>query len=341
MTNEEFRELKGKFDPLALIDVLEKHLAGSPVDTESYYRLGRLYEFFARDDRAAKRNYLQHLIRTMGHDCVDAAEAAMRDSAANDPTDAMAHIHLGHIYGYQDRFDEAVRELQTGTVWSLHETEHFALHSIPVSTADLERDRIASVREESYVRIVALFGLGDDVPEPVRYFFYESRLHKGLLTGDQEPAHAFPGRREVHAVYGLGRKVVSPHEDTHILLGGLGRPVKLLEEGAAEFAHHGGKVHEWYLKTRDSYEPGTVSALLDDTCFSASDLFASYPLAASFVCFLVGRGGIAAFKHLYGTPAARIRTALRRLYGAGVHELEREWQAMLGFDLPAPGGDGE
>ena len=143
------------------------------------------------------------------------------------------------------------------------------------------------------------------------------------------PAHAFIDKGEVHAVYNRMRRVDSPHEDTHIILGELGRPAKLLEEGAAEYVHHGDAIHSWHRDALLNTHQGIVSMLINDAAFTSSDLFLSYPLAGSFVGFLMERYGLDAFKKVYSSTDTPLPQIAIQVYGKGLAELETEWKAFI------------
>lgn len=311
------------------IRILERRLLGNPDDASAYYRLGFLYECVVCDDARAKQNYLNHLVRSIGYNGVEEAVTDLEKLTARDGENHMAYINLGQIYGYRNRFDEAEELLKRGTKWILCETEHFRLNVIPGSTAHKEIKSIKKSRERGLARIEEIFAVRYREREPIVYYFYESRLHKGLLTGDQMPGHVFVERREVHAVYNNMRRVDSPHEDTHIVLRVLGRPTRFFEEGAAEYIHHGDAIHTKHQQMLLSTRPGSIRGYLSDKEFEKSDLFLTYPLGASFVGFLITRYGIDAFKLIYGLHALETGRAFVEIYGKSLMELESEWHSFL------------
>lgn len=322
-------------EPQARIRALEAQLVENPDDVDAYFLLGYLYENFRRDDARAKFNYLNYLVRAIGYPDVETAVAGLEEKAARDEDNFMAHVYLGQIYGYQDRFEEAEAELRRGTVWTTVDSEHYCLHVIPGSTAYQAVEEIKQRREEGLVRILSFFQVPYGRADRIAYFFYESPLHKGLITGDQMLAHAFTERGEVHAVYNQKTKVDGLHEDAHIVLRQLGRSCKFLEEGTAEYIQRGDQVHGWYLQASASRPPCRVAELVDDAAFQASDLFLAYPLAASFVGFLIRRHGVEILKRLYRAPAAEVERAIVKLYDQPLAALEVEWQTFLA-SLPVP-----
>lgn len=311
------------------INDLEARTLEQPDDGRIYYRLGHLYECRFNDDAKANQFYLKHLLYTLGHNDADAAIADIRELMAADDHDPVLHIQLGEIYGYQGRLADSESEMKKGTIWTTIDSEHYALSMVPGSTAYRELDNIIKHREKAFSMIRDEFQLDLEGAGRIKYFFYESRLHKGTLTGDRLPAHAWVEKGEVHAVYNDVFKNDSPHEDAHIVLGRLGRPPKLIEEGAAEFFWQRKTVHAMYLDAVNGNVAGGVSKLIDDGAFAASDHHVAYPLAASFVAFLVERHGIAAFKRLYRLSAKEAQGAVKRIYGVGLQELEEQWRRYL------------
>ncbi len=321
-------------NPLERIRALEAKIAENPNDADTYFLLGYLYENFGRDDAKAKFNYMNYLARAIGYPNVETAIARLEDKVTRRKDDLMAHIYLGQMYGYQNRFREAEFELKRGTVWTAINSRHYRLQVIPSSTAHQEIEAIQQKREEGLAHILDFFKVAYNRPGRIVYFFYESPLHKGLITGDQMLAHAFTEKGEVHAVYNAKTKVDGLHEDAHIILRQLGRPCKLLEEGAAEYIQQGDLAHARYQRASASRPPCRLGDLLDDAAFQASDLFLAYPLAASFVGFLIQRNGVETFKQLYQAADADAGQAIERIYGQPSAALEAEWQAFV-TSLPA------
>lgn len=312
-----------------MITALEERIANDPDYIEGYYRLGSLYEHVEGNDAKAKRYYLLDLVRTLGYPDDGTAVRELFKVLAGDCNNCMARINLGQIYAYRNRFDEAERELILGTRWLPYESKHYCLHTIPESTAFGEMKQIERDREDALEKICALFQVNDVLEDRIDYFFYESRVHKGLITGDQMPAHTFVEKADVHAVYGPHHKLNTPHEDVHIVLGRMGRPPKLIEEGAAEYAHHGGAAHAMCRKALASVGFPAIPGLMEDEEFAKSDLDVVYPLAASFAGFLITQYGVGSFKRLYGAWEQKIQQPEREIYGKGWDDLETEWRAFI------------
>ena len=304
-----------------MIRSLEHHIGAHPDDIETYYHLGHLYECVIGDDARAKANYLQYLIRSLGYFDVDEAMTALGRAVEEQVDNCMAHINLGQIHCYQNRFEEAEAQLRAGTRWLTFETANYRLNVIPGSQAHCDIGSVKRRREDALERIREVFQVPYDRKEPIVYYFYESRVHKGMLTGDQMPGHAFTDRGEVHVVYNRVRHVDTPHEDAHIVLRLLGRPPKLIEEGAALYIHHDTEADGTPLHAGNPIESGIITTLLDDSEFLSRDLFLVYPVAHCFVRFLISKYGMDAFKALYGLATEQPAEAFDRVYGKPVTEL--------------------
>ncbi len=312
-----------------MITAIEERIANNPDYIEGYYRLGSLYEHVDGNDAKAKWYYLLNLVRSLGYPDDGTAVRELLNVLAGDCNNCMARINLGQIYAYRNRFDEAEKELKLGTRWLPYESKHFRFHTIPESTAFRDMKEIERAREDALDAICDLFQVNDALEDRIDYFFYESRVHKGLITGDQMPAHTFVEKAEVHAVYGPHRKLNTPHEDVHVVLGRMGRPPKLIEEGAAEYAHHGAAAHVMCRRALSAIELPAVSMLIDNEGFAKSDLHVVYPLAASFAGFLISRYGVGSFKRLYGAWEQDIQQPEREIYGKEWVDLENEWRAFI------------
>ena len=146
--------------------------------------------------------------------------------------------------------------------------------------------------------------------------------------------------------YGEALRSDTLHEDVHVVLGSVGSPAMFLREGAAEYLSHGNRVHSWCSEAQPWRRGLSLTTLLLDASFERCDPYMSYLVAASFVGFLLRRGGAREFLRLYEAPPGRTEQTLREVYGAGSADLEAEWREFLQHaawdvtpsDLPA-GGD--
>lgn len=336
MKRENRRRPQHEPDIPGMIRSLERRIVDYPEDIEPYYHLGHLYECAIGDDALAKANYLQYLVRSLGYADADEAITALGRAIEVQADDCMAHINLGQVYCYLNRFEEAEARLKAGTRWLTFETSNYRLNVIPGSQAHRDIESIKRRREDALARIQEVFKVAYDRKGAIVYYFYESRVHKGMLTGDQMPGHAFTDRSEVHVVYNRIRQVDTPHEDVHIVLRPLGRPPKLIEEGAALYIHQDREADGSRFHTGESIAPGIIMTLLDDHKFAGMDFFLVYPIAHSFTRFLVSEYGMDVFKTLYGLATDKPFEAFDRVYGKRVSELEGEWLKSVDFEVAGP-----
>lgn len=316
---------------------LQGYLREHPDEAEAHLRLAVLYMAFARDERRAAVSFLEYLARSLGYPDAESARRALERIVALGRADPMVHVRLGLIYGYSGMRDRAATSLRRGTVWIPAESRRFRVHTVPGSTAHRDVARFLRRRESGLRRIERLFGLRLDRSGRIVYFLYESPLHKEILTGDPMPAHVLPESREIHAVHGPGFVLDNAHEETHILLRQIGRPPKLVEEGAAEFAHRGRGVHAWFRAGLGAPDPGGLVGLADDAAFLAADPAWAYPAAASFVGFLFRRCGAERFREFVATAGSDVERASRRIYGGDLALLEAEWRGFLDGKMPRRG----
>jgi hypothetical protein len=316
-------------DPSFDVAALEARLAAGPAEPETYLRLAYLHQSLSGDEARAGACYLQHLVRSLGfHDAED-AERHLAALARRGDAGPMVHVRLGLLHGYQGRRKQAAGEMKRGAVWLGFDSGHFRVHVIPGSSAHDGAGEFLREREDGLRRIADLFELAIEPDLCIRYFLYESLLHKEIVTGDPMPAHVFPDRAEVHAVHGPGFALDNPHEDAHVVLRRLGRAPKLLDEGAAEYVHRGPAVHPLCRRIADRAPQVRVEDLADDTEFLSRDPFVTYFVAASFVGFLVERHGAPAFKEYFAVARRQPDAGAKRIYSKSLAQLGIEWSAFL------------
>jgi hypothetical protein len=315
--------------PSAVAAHLEAALARDPSRLDVLARLGALYEFVLRDEPSAQRCHLEHIVRSAGYSDAIEAEVALRTRVAAGHAAPIDSITLGHILAYRGCAEEAKAYLNAGTVLRETSSSHFVFHVVPQSAADAAIDEIITERETGVSRVRDLFDLRADLERRIDCTCYESRTHKAILTGDAMPAHTIVRTGEMHIVWGPLMQVRGVHEDTHVLLGTLGRGSKLLEEGAAMLADRGAAVHLELLERLNGGDRPPISALADNAIFAASDYDLAYPLAGSFVAFLLERAGVAALKRIYPCSWPALAEAAQSTYGASLETLETEWLGAL------------
>jgi hypothetical protein len=311
-------------------EVIEKALADDPYNLKAQQRLGYLYEFCLYDDARAKSAYLAYLVGKLGF--LDAAQAVehLENKKKTDACQPLDRLDLGHIYAYQNLFDQAALEFTAGTVWVRTPSQNFVFHSIPGSAAHAEMERIVERKEKDLRKVRKFFVLKKSSHKNYRYFFYVSGVHKGMRTGDQIGAHALVKKGEVHSVYDDSTSIMDTlHEEVHLELGRLGRPPNLIEEGAAVYAEQRDFAHICYLKEIKDAPLLGIEYLLDNENFKSVDTYTSYAQAGSLVGFLMETYGLRRFKKIYSLPRETYIKSLQSLLGKSIQEIENEWKARL------------
>ncbi len=189
--------------------------------------------------------------------------------------------------------------------WGVKKTPHYIFYFTSDSPAEKEIELIASRQESAYTKIHLLLNT-DFISEPIRYYIYPSEELKKELMGDDGYAQAIWHDNSVHIVYTDSIKPLGEHEDTHLLTLSWGVSFGLLQEGLAEYTSgcvwHG--VDEDMI-ARDEYEKGSlpaVPALMSHDAwvhYSENREQILYPLAGSFVRFLIQSYGLEVFKKIY------------------------------------------
>jgi tetratricopeptide (TPR) repeat protein len=320
------------------IRLLEEKLKAEPRAVHLYHVLGELHERAGNNDEARK-NYLLYLVKSLDFNRESEAIAALEKETEHQPSNKMACLKLGEIYGLLKQFDKSETKIHRGTTWEVSESPHYRYHMVPGSTAHQELEEIKNQWESNYQTVLATLKLptaskptGHDHNGPdrhINYYFYESRVHKGVITGDSQLAHYLVAKNEVHLVYSNIRRASGLHEDCHAILHRFYNPVKLLDEGVALFLEVGRNMHDRFREIKGHAYP--ILQLLDDGFFENSDLFISYPQSGSFVGYLWETYGIDRVKEACQFPnLGQSLHQWKSIFGISLDQLEQQW--LQSFD---------
>ena len=172
--------------------------------------------------------------------------------------------------------------------------------------------------------------LGLRLPHRVHLYRYQDRAQKTLHTGIDGNAHATPPD-QIHTIWSTDH-----HELVH-LVAHVGGPAHspLLGEGLAEGLDSDWNGQPFTYWIDQLVAEGRLPALESiDTAaeFRAHSSLVTYPIAGSFVHFLINRSGLEAFQQVYYQDSQRtLDDILTATYDVGLHELEQEWHAALGI----------
>ncbi|MDX1578106.1 MAG: hypothetical protein R3266_06460 [Gemmatimonadota bacterium] len=189
----------------------------------------------------------------------------------------------------------------------------------------------------------AMERLGLSYPAPIEYRKYRDREHLERVTGHQTNGFAEPGRGRFHTI-----GPIDNHEYIHVVFVTLvGDSPALFNEGVA-VAHHGASIHgefdgdpTWsgtpvHDIARNHGAAGTLPGLTELAVshrFREYDPEITYPVAGSFVRFLIDESGIDAFKDYVGRTGPNddygaIAADFQAVYG---ETLEGSWERWLSF----------
>jgi hypothetical protein len=202
------------------------------------------------------------------------------------------------------------------------QTEHFSFYTRSKQTVEAQKT-------EQYVAKVEEL-LGERLEGRADYYRYGSAEEIQFATGQYAAGLTFAtsGPGQIHSM-----KSFHPHEIVHLVAERLGNPGTFFHEGLAVAI---GDEARWAGKSvnaiaKDLVKAGTVtsvSALVKQ--FDRMDPQSAYPVAGSFVAFLIKTQGITKtaqfFRACFGGNTA---TAFQRTFGLSMDEAGAGWVATL------------
>jgi len=217
------------------------------------------------------------------------------------------------------------------------ETAHFVFHYSA-------GDGVDPAWQEAYHEwAVAQLGV---TPPIIQYNKYQTPAHMAALTGRNTNGFADPAGAAIHTLWPTDK-----HEVVHVYAASWGFPVALFVEGLA-VAHqtnppandfvprwNGTALDDLVRRLRALETVPPIAAIAETAAFRARDSDIMYPVAGSFVRFLIVTQGIGAMRRLYGempndATLSTVRAAFLRTYGFTLDEAEARWIASLEFRIP-------
>ncbi|HUW20396.1 MAG TPA: hypothetical protein VMW16_13950 [Sedimentisphaerales bacterium] len=241
-----------------------------------------------------------------------------------------------------------------------HSTKHFDIYYQRGSPAEKEIEKIARDREAGYGAICEF--LGKDSQVKIKLILFEDEKTKWFETGHQGRGWAY-GNTTVE-VYNQQEQLDPYHETTHVLMGSLGNPPALFNEGFAVYmserlgAHAledlGGRQATIYERARELKTKGEWIELEELIAYTEIGSVESrppvaYAEAAAFVKFLIDNYGkekfLRAYKKLKSSDNEKVHKRnvkrLAGIYGKSLEELEKQWKdALLRSELGQKAGGG-
>jgi len=188
--------------------------------------------------------------------------------------------------------------------WFIQKSTHYVFHFLFSSIVEKEIKNIIKEQEKWYSLITKKLKIKNS--RKINYYLYPSRALKEKLTGNSGNAHTNWDDFSVHAIYSKNLKVIGPHEDTHLLTLKWGISIGFLREGLAEYLHSDwhGKSHNYWAQKYKKENKFEFEKLFDNDYFYSLNPNISYPLAGSFVKYLINKFGLEKFKKIYGFLSA-------------------------------------
>jgi hypothetical protein len=210
--------------------------------------------------------------------------------------------------------------------WQTYASAQLVFHYLPGTWVAQEIVSIAADHEETFDDIVQY--LDEAIPsKPIDFYIYTNEASFYRSTA-REAGFAINEHDEVHSRWFAPDNHQSlGHEMTHVITYWmLGNPSEaLLGEGIAVCLDHSG--NDYQSQVRNLYQQGEVIPLAQMLGDSWGNYAYAYPVSGTFVCFLLDRYGVEAFKEIY--PQTDFMAALEDVYGADLDTIEQEWLETL------------
>jgi hypothetical protein len=199
------------------------------------------------------------------------------------------------------------------------ETPHFRFFSRGENPVDIHKIEKFLVSLEQT--------LGHELAGQAQYFRYERPEDIAAATGSYAAGLTYAGAREIHTT-----ERFHAHEVVHLLASQIGDPGPFFREGLAVALGDEGK---WQGKSvhrlaKDYARSLTLRGLMAG--FGGIDPQRAYPVAGSFVSFLIQKHGVLKVKELFAS-ASRLRgdetAKFASVFGQSLEDAEAEWRRAL------------
>jgi hypothetical protein len=223
-------------------------------------------------------------------------------------------------------FDDVRLERVEEPAWIVTRTERFVFH-------ELAGDRLTDAqRQQSEADLADLeTRLGVRVEKPIRFFKYASNAEKARLTGNEGNAE-IEGDDAIHSIWPTER-----HEIVHLVARRIGEPGSILfGEGLAVALAgpwQGSDPDDHVRRLAKEGRLPALATLVEPQSFKPVGDDVAYPVAGSFVRWLIMTQGLDTFKQAYpatGSGADAFRARVAAVYGQSLDALERAWHVALG-----------
>ena len=183
--------------------------------------------------------------------------------------------------------------------------------------------------------------LSVNLEEKIQYYKFTDVNQKQQLSGVGGNAHADTSTNSVFTIWPSDN-----HETTHLLTATIGMPTPFINEGIAVANQtdpldkiytpnwNGNSPHYWAKQYLQAGQLPALSSLLDESAFEAFDPNMSYPIAGSFIRYLIDTYGMAAVLKLfpgasYSDSPSTTMSRFQEVFGKSFTSAEQDWHAFL------------
>ena len=186
--------------------------------------------------------------------------------------------------------------------------------------------KVAKIQEKCFARICSTLKV--DFTEKINYFLLDSAEEVGKLYGITEPINGFAvwGENKIYAVYNDKIKCIGPHEDAHLISFVINTPKSnFIVEGLAMYFDEkwwGLDNDIWTSYYKANKKDLSIANLLNNEEFDSFNCEITYPIAGSFVKYLINRFGVDKFIQLYQITEVPNSNDFKRIFHYTIQELE-------------------
>ena len=222
-------------------------------------------------------------------------------------------------------FDDVMIEAVGPPPWKTSETEHYRYHWLD---GDSLPEESREYNKQSYVLVSEFFERAD--PIKVSYYKYPDLDTKEEYTGKRGNAHVWEGA--IHSIWPSDR-----HEIVHILCKEWGDPPAIFGEGIAVYLSGkwlGKSLKEAARQVTTDGKWVSIAKILDTGSFRKHSDLVAYPIAGSFVQWLVETRGKETLRKLYGAlrntaSSEDNRRAFKQVLGLSAKEANLKFTTTL------------
>jgi hypothetical protein len=217
--------------------------------------------------------------------------------------------------------------------WRAFDSGHFTLYVRPASFAEANQARLGEVLDDQYVTTLSILGV--TYAGRISAFLYTDAGDAALESDHSGVAYASTESLRATCVPPLDGNLFAllQHEANHVIQRNtLGRPgTSFMNEGLPSAVlstkfHEYGKdfLYSWTASHLSAIPP--LTDLVDDDKWTGGEV--AYKASASFLAYLLDRGGAEPIKSIYQAPSKEFGQKVHDLYGQSLDELERAWRAF-------------